>query len=253
MKIGKSLKSIAKVAVPAIAGGMLGGPVGAMIGLGVGSSFLSAEGQEAANEASLQSAREQMAFQERMSNTAHQREVADLKAAGINPVLSANSGASSPSGESVTFQNEAPDLSQMAATAMQARSLLKTLESQDAEIDLRKASREVQLQQREVAANNAKVLEAEARIRNAEAVASEQEAMFYKKNPRYVDVKKAMELFSPLVGTARDVALTYRGFKGLDAKSYTNGRYDERYKQAREEFLKKKGAIPKDWSIGGEE
>ena len=72
-------------------------PVSAAImgGAMLGGSLLGAEGQRSANKANLQIAREQMKFQERMSNTAHQRAVKDMQAAGLNPLLAAGASASS--------------------------------------------------------------------------------------------------------------------------------------------------------------
>lgn len=58
------------------------------------------EMQESANAANLWSAQHQMEFQRDMANTAHQREVEDLKKAGLNPILSANAGAAVPAGAS---------------------------------------------------------------------------------------------------------------------------------------------------------
>lgn len=81
-------------AIGAIGGSLLGGLFGR-------------SGAKKQNEAAERVADKQMAFQERMSNTAHQREVSDLEQAGLNPILSAKlGGASSPSGAMPNIVNE---------------------------------------------------------------------------------------------------------------------------------------------------
>lgn len=77
-------------------------------GASIVGGFLGNRGQRAANAANAQLAHNQMQFQERMSRTAYQRQVEDMKAAGINPMLSAKmGGASTPSGQTAVMQNTA--------------------------------------------------------------------------------------------------------------------------------------------------
>lgn len=81
--------------------------LGGIIGAGL-SGGLGLFGQRSANRANRDEAQANRDWQERMSNTAYQRAVADMRAAGINPMLAfMKGGASTPSGsQSAPMQNE---------------------------------------------------------------------------------------------------------------------------------------------------
>lgn len=160
------LPLIAAAAIPAIAG-LAGG-------------VISAYGQHSANqtnrdiavktnEMNRDIAREQMQFQERMSSTAWQRGMQDMRSAGINPILAATQGAASaPSGASIgaitgaPMQNVHSRSLEAVSSALQASQMYANLQKIQSDTALNKALVEAARADAALKTNSAKVADANA-------------------------------------------------------------------------------------------
>jgi len=113
---------------------MPGGVGAALIGAGgrLLGGLLGSSGQRDANRMNAKLVREQMAFQERMSNTAYQRSAADLKKAGLNRILAIGSPGSTPAGNAATMQNEKAALGEGVGSAAQAAATIRLTNAQTA-------------------------------------------------------------------------------------------------------------------------
>lgn len=99
-----------------------------LAGIGAATELVGGGIQSAAN---IYLANKQQKFQERMANTVHEREMADLKRAGLNPILTGKYGGSpAPAGSMAQIENPARGATSAAVTAAMARNQLELQKSQ---------------------------------------------------------------------------------------------------------------------------
>lgn len=151
-------------------GGIASG-IGSIAGAGIQGAIA-----EAINAKQIELAREQMAFQERMSSSAYQRATADMKAAGINPMVAyQQGGASSPMGAQASLnvpdvgRNIGDAIKNGLGTAMEMQRVDRELKQADSQIVLNAATAANQTQNAVVGQATAKNIQTDTKVKTLEA------------------------------------------------------------------------------------
>lgn len=138
--------------------------MGLLSGIVAGAASIFGAKQQAKEQSRI--ADRQMAFQERMSNTAYQRSMADMRSAGLNPMLAFSSGgASTPSGATYSPPNI---MERAVSSALDTVRVKKELREADSRISVNESLKLLQDAQRRMNESSAKKNDVETRRSAAE-------------------------------------------------------------------------------------
>jgi hypothetical protein len=180
----------------------------------LGSIFTGAAGyygQQSANRTNRDIAREQMAFQERMSSTSYQRAVKDMREAGINPMLAVSQGgASTPPGAQTRVEsaidkgvNSAINARQMQLVKEQVKNIQADTKYKAAQTNLSDSQNEVAFMEQMLKREQASVAAATAQALRLDNVGKAAEAAI--DNSAFGKITRAINRLNPLANSASNV------------------------------------------------